>query len=482
MNIFHILLAEIGYRKLNFLLSLVAVTVAVMLFVAGPTLVDGYSHATESQLRQLQDRVAESADTLKLAEDEAAASLKQAEESAEEELFHIENETRKIMRDLGFNLTILHRDADTVEFLTSGRTTEDMPQQWIHELGNAPGLTMVTHLVATLGGKIEVAGRMARLRGYLPEVPQPHRPQTKFAQKRFIKRTPMGYDIKPGTVQIGHALGEGHQVGETLEVGGRQFTIATILPEKGNIEDITVAMHLDDAQALLDKPETINQILALECKCAEADLAMIRKQIGEALPDAHVIRDTSRADARARQRTMVKEKHQTIIAQQKEKYDSIIATHKRSLDEREEALEHTRQRREKIQSLMGTLARVITPLVVLVSAIWVGLLALANVRERRVEIGILRAIGKGSGMIATLFLGKAVVMGLVGAAVGLSVGLLLARMVGAAALNVGPEQMLARTDVLLAAMLGAPLLAAIASYLPTLSAVHQDPAVVLRDQ
>jgi ABC-type lipoprotein release transport system permease subunit len=36
--------------------------------------------------------------------------------------------------------------------------------------------------------------------------------------------------------------------------------------------------------------------------------------------------------------------------------------------------------------------------------------------------------------------------------------------------------------ILLGALLGAPLVAAIASYLPTLLALTEDPAVVLRDQ
>ena len=460
MNIFRILLAEIGYRKLNFALSLLAVMVAAMLFVASPTLVDGYSHATEAELARLQERVAESADKLKAAEDKATA-----------ELFELEDETRRIMRDMGFNLSVLNRHADTDEFRKSGRVTEDMPQEWIHTLANDPGLTMVTHLVATLKGEIEFGGRTIWLVGYLPEVPQSHKPQTAFAKKWGHQKTPMGYVIEPGTVQFGYALGQGREVGETVELGGRTFKIADILPEKGSAEDVTAAVHLSDAQELLDKPETINEIKALECRCTAADLPKIRKQIATALPETHVIRDTSKADARAAQRAMVKQKH-----------DALIAKHKEALEERQAALDHTAERREKIQSLMGTLAWVITPLAVLVSAVWVGLLALANVRERRVEIGILRAIGKGSGVIVTLFLGKAALMGLLGAAVGLGVGVLAARLVGTAALGVGPEQVAARPDVLLAALFGAPLLAALASYLPTLSAVAQDPAVVLRDQ
>ncbi|NQU23189.1 MAG: ABC transporter permease [Candidatus Nealsonbacteria bacterium] len=481
-----LLLCEIGYRKLNFALSLFAMMGAAVLFVVGPMLIEGYSQATETELEVLEDRVVESAGELALAEKEAAEALKLAEAEAAAELFQLEDQTRLIMIDLGFNLSVLHKDADTVEFLLTGRVTHAMPQDWIDTLAADPGLTMVTHLVATLNGEIEFDGKKVRLRGYRAETPQPHKPKTKFAQKVMMKKTPMGYDIKPGTAQIGYALGQGRKVGETIEVDGRQYTIATILTEKGSVEDVTMAMHLSDAQELLDQPGVINQIMALECKCAMADLPKIRAQIGDALPETHVIRDMSKANARLSQRTMVRERHDRLIAQQQAEHRRIIAAQQKALEEREDALKHTGGQREKIQSLMGTLSAAITPLVVLVSAVWVGLLALSNVRERRVEIGILRAIGKGSGSIATLFLGKAVLLGLLGATIGCvagvaTVGWLVPRMLDVptdfATSYLGNHYL-----VPLLALLGAPLLAAAASYLPTLSALSQDPAVVLRDR
>ncbi len=486
MPTFKLLLSEIGYRKLNFALSLFAMVVAAVLFVVGPMLIEGYSQATETELDRLEARVVESAEALACAEKEAVEELKQAETEAAEELFQLQDQTRLIMRDLGFNLTVLHRDADTVEFLSTGRVTRDMPQDWIDKLAADPGLTMVTHLVATLNGEIQFDGKKVRLRGYRAETPQPHKPKTKFAKKMQKKKTPMGYDIKPGTAQIGYVLGQGRKVGETIEVAGRKFSIATILTEKGSVEDVTMALHLSDAQELLDRPDAINQIMALECKCAEADLPKIRAQIGDILPETHVIRDMSKANARIRQRTMVKQKHDKLIDQQKQKHKRIIAGQEKALEEREQTLKHTAGQREKIQTLMGTLAAAVTPLVVLVSAVWVGLLALSNVRERRVEIGILRAIGKGSGSIATLFLGKAVLLGLLGAAIGCTLGVLAVGWLGPRLLDV-PARF--ATDYLgnhyhvpLLALLGAPLLAAAASYLPTLSALSQDPAVVLRER
>lgn len=472
MDVLRILLAEIGYRKLNFALSLFAVVVAAVLFVAGPMLLEGYSQATETELDGLHARVAES-----------SVRLEAAEAQREAELRELEDQTRKLMRDMGFNLAILHADAQRRPFLLTGLPSVDMPQQFVDRLAADPSLKLVTHLVATLTGQIELAGEKVILVGYLPETPQAHKPLTKFAQKMQAlkkKKKPMGYDIAPGTVQLGHGLGQGglgqgRQPGQTIEVRGKQFTIATILPEKGSREDFTIAMHLSDAQALLGKPDTINEIKALECNCAESGLLAIRSQIRGILTDVQVFRDNSKADAREKQRQMVQQKHARIVQ-----------SHGEALAERRRALEETAGRRENIEALMTTFARVVTPLVVLACAIWMGLLALANVRQRRTEIGILRALGKGSAVIGWLFLGKAVLLGLAGAVIGCLLGIPAAGWLGTRVLD-APDGFLAHYlshhyGVPLLAVLGAPLLAAAASCLPTLSALSQDPAVVLRDQ
>ena len=491
MSILKILLTEIGYRKLNFAVSLLAVMMAAILFVAGPMLVEAYSRATETELGRLQGRVAES-----------SQRLHEVEARREAELAELEDETRKVMRDMGFNLAILARNADTIQFLDTGQPSETMPQEFVDRLAEDSRLTMVTHLVATLTGRIEFSddkfdNNDVLLVGYLPETPNSHKPAaqslkprnafaaamqavrkpteeqqgTAFARKTAKKKKPMGYAIEQGTVVLGHAVGRERGVGDTIELSGHTFRIARILPEKGTREDITIAMHLDDAQQLLDKPKLINEIKALECRCTEAALPAIRRQIGQILPEVQVFRDNSKADARAKQRAMVQQKH-----------NLIVASHKEAVEERQRTLSETEDRREKIQALMTTLAYVVTPLVVLACAIWVGLLALANVRERRIEIGILRALGKGSVTVASLLLGKAVLLGLIGATLGFALGSALAHGLGVWVLGVGSGQFSIDYRLLLGALIGAPLLSAMASYLPTLSALSQDPAVVLRDQ
>lgn len=459
MSTLKLLLAEIRYRKVNFALSLLAITAAVALFVAGPILVDGYGSDTRDELSRLEERVVQS-----------QARVAQSEAQADAELAHLADETRKIMIGMGFNLSIVHRDTDMIDYLQSGLPTEDLPPEYIDRLAKDPSLTMITHLVATIRAEIDWEDRKVRLDGYLPETTQSH----------MRKKVPMGYNVEPGTVFLGYLLIRKRKVGETIDVMGKSFRIARLLAEQGSRQDSTITMHLSDAQALLGKadPPVINQILALECRCAAADLPKIRKQLADRLPETHVVRDMSRAVARANQRAMVGEKHALIVAQQKQ-----------DLRERQADLKATAARRGRMQDNMETLSAVMTTLVVLASAVWVGLLALVNVRERVAEIGVLRALGRSSVRIAALFLGKAILLGAVGAVAGFllgtGIGFLLGteatRCLGFSPLYVASTHFTFPYQMLVFALIGAPVLSAVASYLPTLSAITQDPAVVLRD-
>jgi len=459
MSTLKLLLAEIRYRKVNFALSVFAITAAVALFVAGPILVDGYGRETRTELVRLEERVAES-----------QARVSESERQADAELTQLEDDTRKIMLGMGFNLSIVHRDTDMIDFLQTGLPTEDLPLEFIHRLAADPTLSLITHLVATIRAEIDWERRKVRLDGYLPETTQSH----------MRRRAPMGYDVEPGTVFLGYHLIQGRKVGETVDVMGKPFRIARLLTEQGSRQDSTITMHLSDAQTLLDKrdPPRINQILALECRCAAADLPKIRKQLADRLPETHVVRDMSRAVARANQRAMVAEKHARIVAQQRE-----------DLREREADLAATAARRARMQENMETLSAVMTTLVVLASAVWVGLLALVNVRERVAEIGVLRALGRSSVRIAALFLGKAVLLGAVGAVagfflgtgIGFFLGTETTRYLGFSPLYTAATHFTFPCQMLAFALIGAPVLSAAASYLPTLSAITQDPAVVLRD-
>lgn len=421
MNSIKLLIEEIRYRKTNFFLSVFAVTIAATLFVAGPTLIDGYGRDTRAEVEALQTKNGA-------------------------ELAKLEDETRKLMRDMGFNLMIVHRDTNMSDFWDKDFSTVDMPQDYVQRLADARQITLVTHLVATLQQKIEWENRKVLLVGYLPETPQAHR----------AKKSPMGYRIERGTVFLGHELGRGKKVGDAISVRGKELTVARILGEKGSKEDITIATHLDDAQEILDKEGRVNQILALGCRCAGERLPKVREQLEAVLPETRITEFRSIALARAEQRD--------LVAANNKKLEANLAEH-----------------RSGVQTKLENLAAVTTPLVVLACAIWVGLLALANVRDRRSEIGIFRALGVGSVKIGVLFLGKACLQGVIGGVLGFFIGYTLARALGVHVLDVTPERFAVARDILVWTVIGAPAVSVMASYLPTLLSVVQDPATILRE-
>ncbi len=78
-----------------------------------------------------------------------------------------------------------------------------------------------------------------------------------------------------------------------------------------------------------------------------------------------------------------------------------------------------------------------------------------------------------------LFLGKAVLLGPCGGVVGCLLGYVFARWLATSVFEVTVESFTPSTVASICAILGTPLIAAMASYLPTLAAVKQDPAVVL---
>lgn len=463
MSIIKVLFSEIGYRKANFALSVLAVTIAVTLFVAGPMLVEAYQRETSVQVAKSESLVSDL--RRKVAEQEA--DIQEAEAATAAELDQLAEETRRLMRDMGFNLLIVHRDTNMSDFWAADFTAKDMPQEYVDRLAADPRLTYVTHLVATLQARIDWENRKVLLVGYLPEATQSH----------MRHKSPMGFTIEPSTVFLGHELGVDRKEGETIEVLGKPYRIARILPEQGSKEDITIAMRLADAQSLLDKPDMINQILALGCNCAGSNLPNIRQQLADVLPETRITEFRSIALARAEQRELVKAKQDQIIGSMR----ANLEDRQRILAQQEQIMADLATSRERIQRIMETLAGVITPLVVLAAAIWVGLLAMANVRERQTEIGLLRAIGKRTGAIAALFLGKAVLLGLLGAVAGAALGTWIGQWFGSHALHAVTSQPAIHYELLLSALLGAPLVTMLASYLPTLSALMQDPAVVLRE-
>ena len=448
MNMLQLLKAEILHRKLNFVFSFIAVVTAATLFVAGPTILRGYQRDSDRRLTEMQQ--------------ETDQTLGEMEEKAVKDLAHLDKRTRRIMRDLGFNLRIVHKNTDLTQ-LFAKFVSFDMPESYVDKLAASPEITKIVHLVATLKQMVEVDGQSRLLVGFAPESTQSH----------IEQKSPMGFQIKPGTVYLGNVAAKKeqgmYQVGDKITVLDNEFSVARVLPLDGSENDVAIAMHLEDAQRVLNKPDLISEIVALGCKCKTVNrIEEITAQLETVLPDTQVIELRMQAIAREDQRKLVTKYND----QQMEDYKD---TRKKIVDE------ETAGKATMLNVLEGVTNYVI-PLIVLVCVIWIGLLAWSNVRERRAEIGLLRALGRNTSHIIVLFLGKAVLIGVLGGIIGCAVGAGLASQLAGTSLfdgslsNFRPD-----TGILLATVLGAPLLAAMASYLPTLLAIRQDPAVVLMD-
>jgi len=122
----------------------------------------------------------------------------------------------------------------------------------------------------------------------------------------------------------------------------------------------------------------------------------------------------------------------------------------------------------------------IIPIALVVCAAWIGVLAMMNVRERQQEIGIMRAIGYGSGKITLLFLGKAFIIGIVGAAIGFGMGTTLALQLGPDIFKITAKAIKPAYGLLGWLLMGAPAFAVMSSFIPTVIAITKDPAITLR--
>ncbi len=337
-------------------------------------------------------------------------------------------ETARLMLSMGYNLHIIARDADVGAFLITGIPDKTIPEACLEKLASQKNISY-NHLLATLEGKIEWRGKEIILTGVAPEVCPPGQ-----------KKPPMTFRVEPGTAYVGHRIAEALQVrkGDAITVSDKTLRVERCLGESGGTDDMRIQCSLLDAQAILNLPGQITGIKAVDCLCfAKGDpVAILREEIRSVLPEAQVLQVKSIADARAKQRQMV----------------------------------------HKIFAVM-------LPFVIAACGVWIGVLAVMNVRDRQQEIGLLRALGYNTANVMLLFLGKAVLVGVLGAIAGFLLGTGLGLRFGPGIFEITARTMVrAEFSLFVFSCLLAPLFAVVASFVPTMIAVTYDPAATLREE
>ena len=425
MTIWSMVLREIAYRKLNFLLGLAGVAAASALLVG--------------MLTSLQ---------LHAARADALAARQQAQ--TQTVMAELRSDLRRAMQQLGYNAIILPQDQDLSDWYAEDYAVQTMPLAW----------------AARLDGTTQLADRyVPRLRQRLKWEEQQWTVLVIGVGRERVLDTsvcgdePLAEVIPRGRCVVGYELHHALelQTGDAITLLGRSFEILRCQRELGTKDDISIWLDLADAQELLDKPEAINEILIVEHLAVWGDVAEVRRRVAAVLPECQVVEIASETMSRAHARVKVAEESRASLEQERDKRALLLA-----------------ERRSTIRQL--------APLGALAGAIWIGFLMVFNVRERAAEIAVLRAIGFRAADMRALVLSKACLLGLVGGLAGFVLGLALATLLevraqGEAALQLG----ITLQHLGLAVTLGVAV-CMLGSWLPARAAAAMDPAEILQQE
>lgn len=408
MKLTHLVWREIAHRKLNFLLTLLSVVVAVSCAVSVVTVLRAYRLAAEQRVAALDDDI------------------------------------RKIMKNMGFNILILPEDENLAEFYAADFAAKTMPEDYVQKLADRPDIMTINHLRPALIRKVDWVeqNRQIILMGVRGVVPFAHR----------VSKAPLADPVPTGMIDVGHVLANELNLksGDMVTLLTEDFQVNKVYPARGNKDDISVWIDLAKAQQMLRLEGRINLIQALECNCASVNrLAEIESEVSGVLGDVQVVEIATTAIARAKTRTQVAEDGNARVQRWRQ------------------------------------LAAMLIPLVAVAAAVVTGLLALSNVRQRRQEIGILRALGMRSQQILLIFLTKSALIGFLGAALGYLGGLAVAWAIksqGSGGMAEPEAQRLFILTLALVVTVITPLVTVLAGWLPALAAAEQDPTKILHEE
>ncbi len=433
MSIWSIIRKEIAHNRSNFLIGLLCIAVALGLVVGSVTLLAAHDLNTEQIVTQ-------------------------KERETREEMERMEDDYRRMMRDMGYNVLVLHSDQSLDELRMQGSPNTYMPVDYAFDLSTG-GIETLNHLFPILQERATwpEKDREIILSGIMGQIPNFEKPQFLDDEGRY--RNPIREAIPDGAIEVGHDIAQaaGISEGETVSLFDEEFAVRRVHSRKGNEDDVTVWVDIERVQEWFDREGQINGILALECVCDFDQLGLIQEEVNSLLPDTQVMEFGTIVRARHEARARAAQAHET-------------------------AVDHEIAYRAQLGEQRQGLVRILVPVVLLGAAVWIFFLILGNVKDRQGEIAIMRTVGVGEGKIMGIFLCKAALMGAVGAVI----GYLLGMTVGAAweGIPFWAEEFgqLISPALVALVLVGAPALAVIAGWIPAVKAAQLDPAVILREE
>jgi putative ABC transport system permease protein len=218
-------------------------------------------------------------------------------------------------------------------------------------------------------------------------------------------------DDNSQNVLVGERLAAklGKKPGDTIEISGRPFTISGIL-STGGVEDDQIVAPLALAQEILGKPGAVRRVYVS---------ALTKPQ------DALAIRDPKTMTPEVYDRWYCSPYVQSIAYQLQE-----VIPHSHA-----EQIRQVAQNEGTVLSRIKGLMLLITFAALLASALAVSAAMATAIYERRVEVGLMKALGAGSLSVSAIFFAEALLLALIGGLAGFSAGALLARQIGRSIFN-----------------------------------------------
>ena len=451
LTLMGLVIREIQFRKWSFLLAIFAVAVAAAMIFGSEALLRVDQQMTERFLQQKQL--------------ETERYIQDHEEQVATTGAKLQDTVRKQMLTLGFNILILPMDVDLSKLHLDGSITATMPYSYAEKLSSS-NIVTVNHLLPSVTKRVRWTEQELDvvINGTRGEIPIMHR----------ALKQPMLDAVAPGKMVVGATIQQRLKLalGQKVTLLGREFTISKIQPERGSIEDMSLWIDLAAAQEMLGMQNLIHAILALECECSGDRLSEIRREIAEILPGTQVIERYSQAVTRAEART-----------ESKRAADEALAMAK---TDGQATLDRERVQRTALLQKQQALNSMLEPSVIVSTCCVLAVLAFHNFRQRKSEIGLMRALGLGSASILGVFLFKAMLIGALGGFLGVASGIAI---IVARILRMRP--LVSLPEIWTSASLTAPaawipilmiLLTVVASWLAAFQAIRQDAAIVLQGE
>lgn len=299
------------------------------------------------------------------------------------------------MDALGANVLILPKGVTVQDYYAADMQGEFLPEEYVERI-TLSKLEGVDNLSPKLCVTADLGGRPVTVTGILPKSEfqaksawggagifshpigcgaeadvasqKPADPKA-LARTRVIETLGEHEVLAGADVAARHALKEG----DSVNLIGGQFKVLAVLPSTGSVDDSRIFAHLHTVQALAGKGEVVNVIEVVGC-CKQIAAGLVAG-LNALLPEARVVTIT-----------------QVVQTQQ------------------------------NVNQLMERLSLIFLAVLLAVGGAAMASALYANVSERRKEIGTLMALGAAPGVVLRLFVGKALVLGLVGGIGGFLVG------------------------------------------------------------